>query len=199
MSIFSMNDYKRNNNIEFSNEMIDPDITGIMYENSEQDYGLTFDANESKLYISDKLILDDDKLDGKALLKNIGSLSGKDLSGKEGSISDGYHTFDELYNHRIALYLSLLAVLKNNPKVESWWSRKHHNNDGNPMFTGHVIVGLRHKDSGRQITYHMKADKYIPILKKIGVNELEESYEWDGHTPQDTVDRLHEWFLLGGQ
>lgn len=39
-----------------------------------------------------------------------------------GGTSDGYHTFDELYEHRMALTLGLM---KNCPKI-SWRSRNHH-------------------------------------------------------------------------
>ena len=39
-----------------------------------------------------------------------------------GEVSDGYHTFNELYEHRHALFL---ALMKAYPQW-SWYSGKHH-------------------------------------------------------------------------
>lgn len=39
---------------------------------------------------------------------------------KTGEVSDGYHTFDELYAHRIRLFSTLMHAY---PHL-SWWSRK---------------------------------------------------------------------------
>ncbi|WP_436351294.1 hypothetical protein [Escherichia coli] len=38
-----------------------------------------------------------------------------------GEVSDGYHTFNELYAHRVRLFSSLMHAYAE----LSWWSRKH--------------------------------------------------------------------------
>jgi hypothetical protein len=95
-------------------------------------------------------------------------------------ISDGYHTIDELYKHRIALFIALMSC---NTKI-SWWSRLHY--DGT-MFEGYVIAGIQLPTG--MITYHFK-NMYIEYLKVAGIKELENAPEWDGHTSQDVVKRL---------
>jgi len=67
-----------------------------------------------------------------------------------GSTSDGYHTFDELYHHRTMLFASLVTVFRQ----RAWKSRKHA--DGT-MFDDYFIVGLT-TDAG-EATYHCH-DKY---------------------------------------
>ena len=95
-----------------------------------------------------------------------------------GSISDGYHTFDELYAHRIMLFLCLM---KFNRDI-SWRSRIHY--DGT-SFDGWFIAGI--KLDGGMITYHLP-DKYENLLpSSVWVSKAP---EWDGHTSSDVVNRL---------
>lgn len=101
-----------------------------------------------------------------------------------GDVSDGYHTFDELYEHRIALFI---ALMKSHPAI-SWWSKKHV--DGT-MWDGWIIAGM-HLPTG-DITYHL-SDEYIPHLKD-KVTELDTAPEWDGHTPADVVKRVEDWAI----
>ena len=96
--------------------------------------------------------------------------------------TDGYHTFDELYEHRTALF----AALCNSYPEISFKSRKHH--DGT-MYEGMFIVEMNL--DGKQISYHCEA-KYWEWFK---IPEREYAPEWDGHTSQDVIDRLvaHTW------
>lgn len=101
--------------------------------------------------------------------------------GKE--ISDGYHTFGELYDHRRALTAALTKAL-----LDYSWRSKQHHPEGDPMFEGYFIVGI---DLGpHQITYHYKL-KYWDDFD--GVMELAHAPRWDGAPPSATVDRLLEW------
>jgi YD repeat-containing protein len=97
-----------------------------------------------------------------------------------GSISDGYHTFDELYDHRHALYL---AILKLHPEG-SWISRKHHDDT---EWEGWFIAGMTLPTGS--ITYHLP-DSLWALALKTDVEVLENAPEWDGHTPNDVVERL---------
>lgn len=101
-------------------------------------------------------------------------------------ISDGYHTFGELYDHRIALFIALSNLLARlgSSEYPVWKSRAHH--DGT-MFEGWFIAGIGLK-SGKQISYHLP----LADWDKLRSAEMIMAPEWDGHTPADVVERLLE-------
>lgn len=94
-----------------------------------------------------------------------------------GSISDGYHTFDELYDHRMHLF----AVICNQNKELSWKSKLHHDNT---MYDDYFIVGITTPQGN--YTYHYHIDHW----DMFNVKELDKAPEWDGHKPSDII-RLH--------
>lgn len=99
---------------------------------------------------------------------------------------DGYHTFDELYDHRITLYIALCGNIIRYGQTIAWRSKKH--SDGELCFgTGtQFILGIG-KEQGEQISYH------IPIERWNETNfaeTLEKAPEWDGHTSEDVLNRL---------
>lgn len=89
-----------------------------------------------------------------------------------GEISDGYHTFNELYNHRMMLF----AVICNTYKDKAWKSWKHH--DGT-MYANYFIVGVTTKEG--DYTYHYHRSHWDMFQ----VKELDFAPEWDGHKPED--------------
>lgn len=91
----------------------------------------------------------------------------------KGMLSDGYHSFDELYKHRAILF----AVICNQNKNKAFKSLKHA--DGT-MFEGFFIVGIETPNG--QFTYHYKIDEFWDIFD---VPEIPFAPEWDGHTPDD--------------
>lgn len=98
-------------------------------------------------------------------------------------ITDGYHTFGELYEHR----RSLTAALCKAVILDAWRSKRHHPNDS-PISDGRFIVGINL--STGTITYHYKMqywDDFSDVL------ELAHAPKWDGAGPADTVTRLLEW------
>jgi hypothetical protein len=100
-----------------------------------------------------------------------------------GEISDGFHTFNELYEHRQILFSKLLSAF---PEI-SWKSRKHA--DGS-MFSGQeewFISGMK-LPSG-MITYHIEGRFWDDTI----CPEIEFAPAWDGHTSNDVVNRLKEW------
>lgn len=99
----------------------------------------------------------------------------------KGKISDGYHTFDELYEHRITLYISLCKA-HYGWILPIWKSKKHH--DGS-SFEGWFILGIG-KDKGEQISYHLPISKWDDC----DFDELEFAPEWDGHTSADVLERI---------
>lgn len=98
-----------------------------------------------------------------------------------GIVSDGSHTFNELYDHRSALFLSLLRFRK----LEAWRSMKHP--DGT-MYENMFIAGLTMPD-GRQISYHLEMKWWD---KCEFLRTLATSPEFDGHTSEDVLNRLIE-------
>lgn len=113
----------------------------------------------------------------------------KDLKVDTNKVSDGYHTFKELYDHRIALFIALCSQFEfmsselGRNEGRPWKSKLHH--DGSSM-DGWFIMGL-FKDKGEQISYHLP-NEYWDKLSWVEV--LDKAPEWDGHTPEDVVKRL---------
>jgi len=98
-------------------------------------------------------------------------------------ISDGYHTFGELYNHQIALYM----LLARNMAVKNpvWKSKLH--SDGSSI-DGWFVLGI-FKSKGKQITYHLPMSEWD---KCYFAEELEKAPEFDGHTSGDVLVRLND-------
>jgi hypothetical protein len=96
----------------------------------------------------------------------------------DGSTSDGFHTFDELYKHRNALFI---ALMKSYPHL-SWWAKA----DDIPEW---LIAGM-HLPSG-DITYHMSGDYEVALSGLI--ERLPQPPKFDGHSPDDVVKRLLDW------
>ena len=92
-------------------------------------------------------------------------------------ISDGYHTFGQLYYQRCVLF----ATICNQNKDISWKSKKHADDS---MYENYFIVGIETPKGN--YTYHYEM-KYWNLFK---VNELENAPEWDGHTEEDVLERL---------
>jgi hypothetical protein len=95
-------------------------------------------------------------------------------------LSDGYHTFDELYQHRHAL---MLALMRSNPEI-AWFSSHHH--DGT-CYEGWFIVGL--DCPAGMITYHLP-NSYWNAAVETNAALLKLGREWDGHTSTDVIERL---------
>lgn len=95
-----------------------------------------------------------------------------------GEISDGYHTFNEVYHHRAVLF----SVICNQNPERSWKSKKHH--DGT-MYDGIFIVGIDTPDG--PATYHYDINPYWDIFT---VPEVDRAPKWDGHTPGEAIRRI---------
>lgn len=100
----------------------------------------------------------------------------KKLDGNTGQISDGYHTFDELYFHRMKLF----SIICNTYKDVAWKSWKH---DDDSMYDGMFIVGVTLPNG--DYSYHYNKE----FWDDFDVRELPNAPKWDGHKPED-IDRL---------
>lgn len=89
------------------------------------------------------------------------------------NVSDGYHTFDELYYHRMVLF----AMLCNTYPDKAWKSWYHH--DGT-MFDGDMFICGINTPKG-QYTYHYKSEHW----HNFNVVQLFSAPVYDGHKPSD--------------
>jgi len=124
------------------------------------------------------------------ILSNIGG-EAKDLvleGGKNMSVSDGYHTMDDLYEHRISLWIAycrLAATLEKSCKARQsvWRSKLHSDGTG---FDGWFVLGMNHTP-GKQITYHLPMSKWA---ETDFAKTYKKAPEFDGHTSDDVLIRL---------
>ena len=88
-------------------------------------------------------------------------------------LSDGYHTFADLYEQRLILSA---ALAKNNPHA---WKSKRHEDGSVPFGGGWFIMGFD-TDEGCY-TYHYELKDWNLFHCK----ELDKGKPWDGHTSKD--------------
>lgn len=98
--------------------------------------------------------------------------TGKEIEVSEtNKVSDGFHTFGELYDHRFALFSALSAAL---PKL-AWKSRLH---DDGTMWEGWFVCGVN-LPSG-QVRYHYSMSNW----EKLHSKEIANSPAWDGKSDE---------------
>ncbi len=96
-----------------------------------------------------------------------------------GELSDGFHTFNSLYEQRMILFAALVKAYKD----KAWKSYRH--DDGEYCFGGGwFIVGIDTPEGS--YTYHYE-NKYWNMFDCI---ELQRGKHWDGHTEADAETRL---------
>lgn len=95
-----------------------------------------------------------------------------------GETSDGYHTFNELYDHRCLLWINL--CLLQHPNI-SYLVENH--------FDGWFLLGV--ETPLGQISYHCP-NKYLHLVEGIERRHP----EFDGHTSVDVLKRLEQQALL---
>ena len=96
-----------------------------------------------------------------------------------GELSDGFHTFNSLYEQRMILFAALVRAYKE----KAWKSYRHE--DGEYCFGGGwFIVGIDTPEGS--YTYHYE-NKY---WDKFDCIDLPRAKHWDGHTEADAETRL---------
>ena len=96
-----------------------------------------------------------------------------------GEVSDGFHTFNGLYEQRMILFAALVKAYKG----KAWKSYRHE--DGEYCFGGGwFIVGIDTPEGS--YTYHYE-NKYWDMFDCI---DLPRAKHWDGHTEADAETRL---------
>lgn len=93
-----------------------------------------------------------------------------------GDLSDGYHTFNGLYDQRMILFAALVSAYKD----RAWKSYRHE--DGELCFGGGwFIVGIDTPEGS--YTYHYENKDF----DKFDCVELPRGKHWDGHTEEDVI------------
>ena len=100
-----------------------------------------------------------------------------------GCVSDGYHTFDELYEYRKLYNAALFNEWANIGLYEVHKSKRHAG--GEECFGGGWFIVVANLPAG-QISNHYKMENFH-LFK---IHEREKAAEWDGHTPQQAAERL---------
>lgn len=96
-----------------------------------------------------------------------------------GELSDGFHTFNSLYEQRLILFAALVKAYKD----KAWKSLRHE--DGEFCFGGGwFIVGIDTPEGS--YTYHYE-NKYWDMFD---CPDLPRGKHWDGHTEADAETRL---------
>lgn len=112
-------------------------------------------------------------------------------SNQRGQFSDGYHSFNELYEFRKALTAALFNELYEsttaNFNVHKSW--KHH--DGQPCYGGGWFIVTANLSpfpgyKNDQVSFHYEAKDW-DLFK---CTEKETGDKWDGHTPAQALQRL---------
>lgn len=91
-------------------------------------------------------------------------------------ISDGSHTYGELYEDRMFLF----SIICNDNQDKAWKSWLH---DDGTMFDDYFIVGINTPEGS--FTYHYHKDTW----DNFKVPEIPKAPAWDGHSRKD-IDRL---------
>lgn len=93
-----------------------------------------------------------------------------------GDLSDGYHTFNQLYYQRTILF----AQIVNDHKSRAWKTRYHE--DGEPCFGGGWFLVTIDTPNGAY-GYHCE-DKYWGLFE---CDEIPKAKHWDGYTEKDVT------------
>lgn len=114
----------------------------------------------------------------------LGKLEDFQLYNSFEDVSDGYHTFKELYDYRMiynALWFNELSKIR--PLYDIHKSLRH--SDGEKCFGGGWFIVMAELPTG-QISNHYE-EKYWDMFD---IPVKEKANKWDGHTPQQAYDRM---------
>jgi hypothetical protein len=110
-------------------------------------------------------------------------MTSKATSGVTGDTSDGYHTFNELYDFRKVYNALLFNEWATSGKYNVHKSKLH--SDGKVPFGGGWFVVCAELPTG-QITNHYELKDW----NMFKIQELPVAHAWDGHTALDALDRM---------
>ena len=96
-------------------------------------------------------------------------------------ISDGHHTFEDLYKNRLILFC---VLCNSNPNI-SWKSKKHFDEENDPMFNGDFIAGINTPEE--IATYHFK----LEFWDLFQIPEIEKAPRYDNYDNATVLKRIY--------
>lgn len=101
-----------------------------------------------------------------------------------GEVSDGYHTFNELYEYRMLYNAALFNEFAKQGLYDVHKSRKHSNGEY-PFGDSNWFIVMAELPTG-QISNHYEMKDW----DKFQIPEKPLANKWDGHSPRDVAERL---------
>lgn len=111
-----------------------------------------------------------------ALIKE--KVNKEEISAKD--INDGHHTFRELYRHKMVLFCTICNLF---PEF-SWKSKKHFDNENDPMFDGDFIAGINTPNG--VASYHFKLEHW----DLFEIPEIENAPKYDFDSGEEVLKRV---------
>jgi len=102
-----------------------------------------------------------------------------------GDTSDGYHTFNELYDYRRVYNAALFNEWASQGKYDVHKSWKH--SDGKDCFGGGWFIVVAELPTG-QVSNHYEAQYWDSFV----IPSKDTANEYDGHTPKQALSRIAE-------
>lgn len=118
------------------------------------------------------------------LQEDINELRGKNVP--VGSLSDGHHSYDELYQHRNILFIALCKEIAGNDVLNPIWCT-HTQSDGTPVQDGWFLLGIN-KKAGKQISYHIP-ECFWDVVTDFA-KTTPKAPDYDGHTGPEVLKRI---------
>lgn len=115
----------------------------------------------------------------------LGTNNIKDIHITPNGVSDGYHTFDELYQYRLIYNAALINMLSKFKVagIDCIKSKRHYDNQ--KCFDGNYFIVMINTPWG-QISNHYEL-KYWNLFN---CRIARKAWKWDGHTSQEAYERL---------
>ena len=104
------------------------------------------------------------------------------------NISDGYHTFKELYELRKLYNDAFFNELSKYNVCKVHKSKRH--SDGELCFGGGWFIVMAELPTGQISNHYELSDWHL-----FKCEEQEFADEWDGHTPEDVIERIKAYIL----
>jgi hypothetical protein len=108
----------------------------------------------------------------------------------KGNISDGYHTFNELYEYRLLYNASMFNELAKQGLYDVHKSKRH--SDGTIPFGDENWFIVQAELPTGQISNHYEMKEW----DLFNIPEKEKANTYDGHSPQDVAKRLRDFLSL---
>lgn len=113
-----------------------------------------------------------------------------------GQVSDGFHTFDELYRYRLLYNAALMNFVgfANEARLTEWEANRVHksklHSDGkHPFDDPNWFIVMMYIPGQGQISNHYEMKDW----DLFDIPELHKADKWDGHTAEEAADRIERW------